>query len=207
MQNQSSKFKAQSYVTSLAKGSNFLISRIQFPKYVGRLSTFCLVLLQILFLPVCGWGETLFTTVASQATQPALITEAKETASLVSSILKVVGSLALVIGLMLLLLLLLKKIGLGKGNLKHGPLVKILDTCMIAPKKQVTLLEIGGEYVAVGVTDQQISLLTKLEDKTKLTEAIKKKDSGIELSTNSSPFEDVFNKTVHILKNKNQNSS
>lgn len=207
MQNQISQFKAQSYFPSLAKCCTFSASCIRFPRYAGLLSTFCLLLLQIIFLPSYGWGEELFATAANQATQPALITGAKETASLISSILKVVGSLALVIGLMLLFLNFLKKLGIGKGKLQDGPLINILDTCMIAPKKQVALLEIGGEYVAVGVTDQQISLLAKLENTAKLNEAISKNNRGTKLTSSSSPFADVFDKAIHVLKNKKQKSS
>lgn len=175
------------------------------PAYGALPALFCLLLLQGLFFPHYGWSEELTAVAVDQATQPSLITEARETASLISSILKVVGSLALVLGLMLLLLHLLKRFGIGKGKLRHGPLIKILDTCMIAPKKQVTLLEIGGEYVAIGVTDQQINLLTKLEDTTKLNEAVNKNNSGNGRASSSSPFAAVFDKAVHgAKKNKEQ---
>lgn len=91
-----------------------------------------------------------------------------ETGGLFMAIFKVLGSLAVVIGLMMIVVWWIKKLGIGKGVMRKGSLINILDTRMIAPKKYVAVLEVGGEFVVVGVTDQNINFLTRLETETEL---------------------------------------
>lgn len=86
-----------------------------------------------------------------------------ETVSLAAALMKAFGALILVIGLMLLLTKLFRRLGTGCGGMNQG-LINILETRMIAPKKQVAVIEVGGECVVVGITDQQISLITRLEN-------------------------------------------
>lgn len=76
--------------------------------------------------------------------------------------LKVIGGLALVIGLMLLVIVWLKKLGFSRQALKQGTLIQVLDTQAIGPKKYISVLQIGGQCIAVGVTDQQITTLANL---------------------------------------------
>ncbi|MBU0484020.1 MAG: flagellar biosynthetic protein FliO [Proteobacteria bacterium] len=92
-----------------------------------------------------------------------LTSQVRETASLFGAIMKVTGALAIVVGLMMLVIWLIKKAGLGQGSSQHGSLISILDTRMIAPKKYVAVLDIAGEFVVVGITDQNINLLSKLD--------------------------------------------
>ena len=77
---------------------------------------------------------------------------------------KVIGGLALVTGLMVLLMIWLKKLGFSQKTLKQGSLIRILDTRMIGPKKYVSVLQIADQNIVVGVTDQQITMLTGLND-------------------------------------------
>lgn len=99
-----------------------------------------------------------------------IVSKSGETLSLFWAILKVIGSLGLVLGVMLLLAYIFKRIGFSGSNLKQGSLIKILDTRMLAPKKYVSVLQIAQEYVVVGITDQNINMLSKLND----SEAIEK---------------------------------
>ncbi|MDA8165312.1 MAG: flagellar biosynthetic protein FliO, partial [Desulfobacteraceae bacterium] len=88
----------------------------------------------------------------------------QQTASLFVTMLKAFGALALVLGLIALLAVWLRKMGWGKDAPgRGGSLIRVLDTRMLAPKKYVAVLRIADEYLAVGITDQQINLLTKLE--------------------------------------------
>lgn len=80
------------------------------------------------------------------------------------SLVKMVGALALVLGLMALTAYLAKRylgsrIGLWGGR---SPL-HVLATLPVGVKKQITLVAIGETYLVVGVTPTQISLLTRLE--------------------------------------------
>jgi flagellar biogenesis protein FliO len=43
--------------------------------------------------------------------------------------------------------------------------VRVLTTQLIAPQKYISLVEIGGEVLALGVSESQITLLTKVENK------------------------------------------
>ena len=86
------------------------------------------------------------------------------TGSLLFLSLKVIGGLALVIGLMVLLVIWLKKLGFSQKTLKQGSLIRILDTRMIGPKKYVSVLQIADQNIVVGITDQQITMLTGLND-------------------------------------------
>ncbi|MBU0729187.1 MAG: flagellar biosynthetic protein FliO [Proteobacteria bacterium] len=117
--------------------------------------------------------------------------EFKETTSLVTALLKVVGSLVLVIGLMLLLVSFIKKLGLSGNRIKSSSLISVLDTRMIAPKKFVAVLEVANEFILVGITDQQINLLSKLENTDVLSHM--KKDHSVNPSITSS-FAAIFNK-------------
>ncbi|MFZ5776200.1 MAG: flagellar biosynthetic protein FliO [Thermodesulfobacteriota bacterium] len=84
------------------------------------------------------------------------------TISLATALIKTLGSLAVVLGLLFLFLLLLKKLGLSRPAASREGLIRVLDIQPLSPKKQVAILELAGEYVAIGVTDQQISLLATL---------------------------------------------
>ncbi|MDH4320368.1 MAG: flagellar biosynthetic protein FliO [Desulfobulbaceae bacterium] len=101
-------------------------------------------------------------------TPPTASTDVRPTPSLAIATLKAFGALAVVLGLLMLFAAALKKLGLS-GQTPHGDgLIKVLETRMIAPKKFVAILDIAGQTLAVGITDQQISLLTTLTPDEKL---------------------------------------
>jgi len=92
--------------------------------------------------------------------------QAKNTAApvdMTTTMLKTAGALALIIGLILVAVWLARRFG-GPG-LRGGAmtsLIKVLDTRMLGPKKYVTVLKIGGRTLAVGVTEQKITLLCEM---------------------------------------------
>lgn len=87
------------------------------------------------------------------------------TSSLIAAIAKIIGSLAVVLTLMLLLLYIIKKLGLGKGGItKSGSQIKIIETRMVAPKKYIVIAQIAGKVLALGVTENSINMLTDLEN-------------------------------------------
>jgi flagellar protein FliO/FliZ len=102
------------------------------------------------------------------------------TGSLLFLSLKVIGGLALVMGLMVLLVIWLKKLGFSQKTLKQGSLIRILDTRMIGPKKYVSVLQIADQNIVVGITDQQITMLTGLNDDPALKIEKGKKDNTSE---------------------------
>lgn len=91
-------------------------------------------------------------------------------ASLSAILFKVVGGLILVVGIMFFLFMWLKKMGLTKNALQQGKLIKLVDSKMIAPKKYVAVVQVGRELLALGVSDQQITMLHHLEPDDKIGE-------------------------------------
>lgn len=95
-------------------------------------------------------------------TEPIL--DLPETGSMVLTLFKVLGSLVLVVGLMVIFAVWLKKMGLARGGLQQGSLIRVIDTKMIAPKKYIAVVQVAEERLALGITDQQITLLTPLAE-------------------------------------------
>ncbi len=86
------------------------------------------------------------------------------TGSLALAIAKSFGALILVLGLLLLLAAAIRRLGLSGHAPGDAGLIRVLDTRMIAPKKYVAIIEIADQTVAVGITEQQITLLGQLEE-------------------------------------------
>ena len=101
-----------------------------------------------------------------------LITGNQQNLSLSATLFKTLGSLVIVIGLMLLLLYFIRKAGLAKTGIQQNQLINIIDSRMVAPKKQVAVLKIGDEYIVVGITEQNINLLTTIENNAAIEQAI-----------------------------------
>lgn len=90
------------------------------------------------------------------------------TFSLATSIFKAIGALVLILGLMLLMARLFRKLGTGIGAMGQNALINVLETRVLGPKKQVSVIEVGGEVLVLGVTDQQINLISRLDDPSRL---------------------------------------
>jgi flagellar protein FliO/FliZ len=79
------------------------------------------------------------------------------------SIIRIFSALAIVMGLIFLFLFILKRIlGNFKGSSK---LIRTITIFPVAPKKYISLLDVAGEIIVIGITSQQISMLCKVEDK------------------------------------------
>lgn len=131
----------------------------------------------------------------------AILTGNQETLSLTTTIFKTLGSLILVVGLMLLLLFWLKKMGLAKGGASQEGLITVLDSQMLAPKKQVSVLEVAGTYLVVGLTEQQITLLATLDVNDRLKEAVHSRKTFPPLPVS---FASILNKATQGISNLKQ---
>lgn len=123
----------------------------------GRLLRAALVALPFSAMPVWAAEEA----ARNPVTDPVL--DLARTTSLALTIMKVMGALLLTVGLMLLLAVWLRKLGLSRAGLRQGTLISIIDTKMIAPKKYVAVVQVAEQTLALGITDQQITMLTRLE--------------------------------------------
>lgn len=143
----------------------------------------CLVSVRAVLVPTIASAREISND-ASEMTTTTLATSAipavdfKETGSLLMMSLKVIGSLGLVIGLMLLIIFWFRKLGLTQGSEKNGSLIKILDTRMVAHKKYVSVLNIAGDFVVIGISEQQINMLTTLENSGELLDYARTNKKG-----------------------------
>ena len=138
---------------------------------------------------------------------PATLAGSQETLSLTTTIFKTLGSLALVVGLMLLLLVWIRKMGLIRVGARQEGLITVLDSQMLAPKKQVSVLEVAGTYLVVGLTEQQITLLATLAPNDRLTNAAQSRQPPSPLPAS---FASLLNKAaqgISDLKHKKKGST
>lgn len=155
-------------------------------------------LLAVLFTAIAVPGLLL---AAETAMPPLAANSSQETISLATALFKTVGALVVVVGLMLLTLHLIRKAGLARTGHRRGGLIRVLDTQMLGPKKYVAVLEVAGQFMAVGITDQQISLLTPLAENDRLSKAAHSTTSGDHLPAS---FAAVLNRAVRNVTGKKE---
>ncbi|MEW6326992.1 MAG: flagellar biosynthetic protein FliO [Thermodesulfobacteriota bacterium] len=83
--------------------------------------------------------------------------------SLVGVIFKMVLALAMVLGLFFLALHGARKLRVLQEKACGSNLIQILATKGIAPKKYVSVIEVSGEIIVLGVSENSISLLTRMD--------------------------------------------
>lgn len=81
-----------------------------------------------------------------------------------ASLIKMLSSLLLVLALILGISFGVKRFLRSRfSQWKSAPLVQVLSTAYLGPKKEVSVISVGEQYLVLGVTSHQISLLTRLE--------------------------------------------
>ena len=101
---------------------------------------------------------------AEEELAPALAEQMANPVATLTTIGKVIGGFFVVAGLMALAFKLIQRLGLGNSS-GQGGRINILETRSLGPKKYISLVEVGGQQLAVGITEQQISLLCQLDQK------------------------------------------
>ena len=82
----------------------------------------------------------------------------------IPSLLKMVASLAVVIGVMFLVAYGVRRFwGTRLGLWRSEPLIQVISTAHFGAKRDIAVLQVGGAYLVVGMTATQISLLTTLD--------------------------------------------
>ena len=87
--------------------------------------------------------------------------------------------LSVVLGLMFFIFFIFKKVVL-KNSLfgSNQKLIQVLSTGMLGPKKIVALVEVAGEVLVLGISNDNISMLSTITDEEKIA-AIKNSGSKI----------------------------
>ena len=85
------------------------------------------------------------------------------TADMTSATFKMLASLALIIGIIIVVFYLLKRLKGLTAKVSEGPAIRIVASLPIAPKRSVTVVEVGAKWLVLGVGTESISLLSTME--------------------------------------------
>jgi len=81
-----------------------------------------------------------------------------------ASLVKMLSSLLLVLALIVAITFGVRRFLRSRfSHWKTAPLVQVLSTAYLGPKKEISIISVGEQYLVLGVTPNQISLLTRLE--------------------------------------------
>lgn len=127
---------------------------------------------------------------------------------LFSSSLRFVAALLIVLSFMLIMYYFVKKYLMKGGSfLGMEKQVKVISTNYFAPKKSITLVDIAGEVLVLGVTATNITLLSKIRNK-EVLERIKNKKEKPFAKPSISRFSFNFNnKKTNRKENKPTSSA
>ena len=84
--------------------------------------------------------------------------------NLISTGIKTMAMLFLVLGLLVLVLYFMKRFLLLRRGAKGDSLIKVLSSLHLSPKERIEVIEVSGEKIVLGVAPGSISFLTKLND-------------------------------------------
>ena len=85
---------------------------------------------------------------------------------MLATALKMLAALALVLGVLGLVFYLSKRVMRKDISGSGGKMIRVLASQYIGLKKSISLVEIPGAILVVGIAGDTIRLLTKIEDKT-----------------------------------------
>jgi flagellar protein FliO/FliZ len=82
-----------------------------------------------------------------------------------ASVVKMISSLAVVLGLMVAAAYVLKRVFQRVGTVQSdGGLVRVLSTHYLGPKNSVMVMEVLGNIMVIGISNNQMSLLATISD-------------------------------------------
>ena len=96
----------------------------------------------------------------------------------VSSALQMLMALGIVLGGLLGVFYLLKRYLKRDSGGSKGQLIRVIASQYIGIKKNIALVEVPGTILVLGISNDKISLLTKIEDK-EVLEDLRQEVSGI----------------------------
>jgi len=102
---------------------------------------------------------------------------------LIQTIIKMVTALILLVGGLWIISFYFKKILKTTGVKSGYKKIKVIENCYVGVKKTISLVEVPGEILVLGIAGDHISLLTKIE-KTAMSEMMQENEVEIK----NSPF-------------------
>ena len=82
--------------------------------------------------------------------------------NLITTGLKTMGMLSIVLGLLVLILYLMKRFFVHRKGTKGELLIRTLSSSYLSPKERIEVIEVSGEQIVLGITPGRISFLTKI---------------------------------------------
>ncbi len=79
------------------------------------------------------------------------------------TVLKMVGSLVMILGLIIFLSYWLKRLRPGTLSAGRNPAMRLVGTLNLAPKRAVALIEVCDQWLLVGVGTESVTLISKLD--------------------------------------------
>ena len=89
---------------------------------------------------------------------------------------KMILALGGILALLFCLVRVFKRLEWGRGAPGPDGGIRVLSSKLIAPQKHISLVEIAGEVLALGVTSQQITFLTKIENQEMVKKSLSPRD-------------------------------
>lgn len=83
----------------------------------------------------------------------------------ITTLLKMLAFLLLMAGGAVGLLILFKRVSRSAGQASGRQLINVLCTRPVAPKKSVALIQVPGDVLVVGISGDNLTLLSKIEDR------------------------------------------
>ena len=84
---------------------------------------------------------------------------------MIGLVAKMILVLGAVLAILFLLIWLCKRMMAGRGNFHSEGQVRLLTTKPIAPRKYISLVGINGQVLVLGISEAQITLLDKIENR------------------------------------------
>jgi flagellar protein FliO/FliZ len=97
---------------------------------------------------------------------------------MITGAFQMLTALGIVLGGLILVLYFMKRYLKRDGGGSSGQLIKVIANQYIGVKKNIALIEVPGSILVVGVSNDKISMLTKIEDKA-IIDAIQQEACGI----------------------------
>jgi len=113
---------------------------------------------------------------------------------LVSGAFQMLTALGIVLGGLLLIFYFMKRFLTRDGGGTNGQLIQVIASQYIGAKKSIALVQVPGAILVIGVSNDNISMLTKIEDPANI-EAIQQEASGM-----SSSFSDHLQRLAARFK-------
>ena len=117
------------------------------------------------------------------------------------NLVKMVGTLALVLGIMFVLFYFARRTILkGQGIMGGGKIIKVVAQQSIGPKRSLAVVNVAGEYLVLGIGAEQISLLDKIEDPASIETMLQS-----EISNSKQSFSGVLDTLMNAVNREKKN--